>query len=47
MYTFVTAENPELSVDFCELIRANYKDKEYFYSNIDLWTLNTMPRGKL
>lgn len=42
MYAFVTAENPELVIDFCELIRANYKDKEYFYKSIDtLWALDT------
>jgi len=42
MYDLVNVENPELSIDFCELIRANYKDKEYFYKSIDdLWTLDT------
>lgn len=42
MYAFATEECPELSIDFCELIRPNYKDKGYFYECIDaLWAFDT------
>ncbi len=42
MYALVIAEYPELAIDFCELVRANYTDKEYFYKSIEeLWALDT------
>jgi hypothetical protein len=42
MYAFVIREAPDLRTDFCELIRANYKDKRYFYQCVEeLWALQT------
>lgn len=42
LFEFVSEKYPDLTIDFCELVRANHKDKEYFYSKIKaLWAINT------
>jgi hypothetical protein len=40
LFEFICETYPDLRVDFCELVKANYKDKAYFYSKIEmLWAI--------
>src|SRR5260221_1398273 len=42
LFEYVSEKNPDLILDFGDLIRANFKDKDYFNSKIKmLWSLGT------